>query len=259
MNTTQESSYPLQAPGPYDRRRLSGPPRYRFYCPDLVLPTLSAKRIHLDPDQARHARRVLRMGIGDPVELFNGQGDIADARLGEDDHVQVERVRHTARPSPVIDLAVSFPKAGRGDGMTHALVQLGADALIPLLTEHSVVDPRPQKLHRLQKAAIESAKQCGRAYLMRIAPVTLLRDVLRRHYDLRLMADTIAGDCPADVDPMLADAKNVLILIGPEGGWTDAERNLAREHGCIAWQLGPHVLRIETAAAAAIAIARRGT
>ena len=93
---------------------------------------------------------------------------------------------------------------------------------------------------------------------MRIAPVMPLGDVLRQRYDLRLMADTNLDDHPADVGPMLAAAKHVLILIGPEGGWTDAERNLAHEQGCIVWRLGPHVLRIETAAAAAIAIARLG-
>jgi 16S rRNA (uracil1498-N3)-methyltransferase len=112
------------------------------------------------------------------------------------------------------------------------------------------VDPRPKKLERFRKAAIESAKQCGRAYLMAIDETADFSEVIGRKDVTKLIGDP-AGEAiraPSDED--------VLIVIGPEGGFTDNERAQALQAGCRPWAFAPHILRIETAAAAAAAIAR---
>ena len=79
--------------------------------------------------------------------------------------------------------------------------------------------------------------------------------MLSNAYDLRLIA-TPDGQAPQSLNRQLREAKHVLLLIGPEGGWTDTELSIALKAGCVPWWLGRHVLRIEIAATAAVAIAR---
>ena len=221
---------------------------HRFYCPDLTADDdLSVVRI--DPDQARHARTVLRLSAGDTVELFNGSGLTATASIQNDDLKLLQR-RQEPRLRPVLDMAVCLPKGPRADDMVNQLSQLGVDRLIPLRSARSVVDPRPRKLERFRKAAIESAKQCDRAYLMAIDPTADFSEVIGRDADVKLIAD------PDGEQVATLNAKHVLIVIGPEGGWTDEEHQQAQAAGFLAWSFAPHTLRIETAAVAAAAIVR---
>lgn len=227
---------------------------HRFYCQSLSAdPSLSA--VQLDAKQARHARTVLRLGVGDEVELFNGSGLVAVATIENAEKEPLLRVlsrRQEAPLSPAVDMAVCLPKGARAADMANQLSQLGVSRLIPLRTQRSVVDPGAGKIERLRAAAIESAKQCGRAHVMAIDEPADFGEVIGRDYAVKLLGDpggevisTPAGD-------------DTLIVIGPEGGLTDAEREQAAAAGCRLWAFAPHVLRIETAAAAAAAIARVG-
>jgi 16S rRNA (uracil1498-N3)-methyltransferase len=117
------------------------------------------------------------------------------------------------------------------------------------------VDPRPGKLQRLERQVIEHARQCRRAHLLEVAAAASLADVLARPSDLLLLADPHDRAQQA-IDQRLGDAAVVRVLIGPEGGFDDDEREAALAAGALPWSLGPHVLRIETAAAAAVAILR---
>jgi 16S rRNA (uracil1498-N3)-methyltransferase len=240
---------------------------HRFY--DQHLPTigddasaaakLSGLQVELSPTESRHAR-VLRLKVGDAVELFDGRGLIAQGRVaaagrGEAVTVDIESARRVGPPAPRLDVAVAIPKGPRGDAMIEQLSQAGADRLIPLRTQRSVVHPRDTKVQKMARTAVESAKQCGRAYVMAVEPPTDLAAVLQRPYDLRLIAQP-GSDVPADLPARLSRAAGVLVVIGPEGGWSPPELALCAEHGCLAWRLGPHVLRIETAAVAAATLVR---
>lgn len=234
-------------------------PSRRFYSPDL-----SPARIELDPTQSSHARKVLRLSQGDAVELFDGAGTVADGRVAEVRKtltVELTERRSVPRPQFGIDLAVAVPKGDRADTLIEQASQLGADRLIPLLAKRSVVEPRANKLRRFERLAVESAKQCGRAWLMEIEPPTPLNKLLKSaDQGMKLLADgTVAKG--HTLQQALADrAQNlpqrVLVLIGPEGGWTRNEKDRAREAGFLACRLGPHNLRVETAAAAALAVLR---
>lgn len=229
----------------------------RFYCPDL-----SASHLSLDNEQADHARRSLRLTAGDSVELFDGAGGVAEGRVAEvKKHVTIQILdRRQVDPlRPVIDLAVALPKGARADVLIEKASELGADRVIPLVTERSVVQPRDSKMRRFDRLCIESAKQCGRGHLMRIDEPISLADVLKTaDHDLRLIADAaLAGETVQDMPNYPGQAGRVVVLIGPEGGWSDPERQAARAAGFIAWRLGPLVMRIETAALAALAILRR--
>ena len=150
-------------------------------------------------------------------------------------------------------MAAALPKAGRADDMVAALSQVGADELIPLQTNRATVAARPGRLGRYQKLVIESAKQCRRAHLLHISGPVNFQQVLSGDHDLRLIAQPDGQDL--DVARLDA-AGRVLILIGPEGGWSDVELRLAAAHGCMPWCIGPHLMRIEIAAPAAVAVAR---
>ncbi len=221
---------------------------------------VSDARCLLDKEDTHHARKVLRLSAGDGVELFDGQGTLAQAVLEEYSSgkavCRVISVQRFNPPKPTLTVATAIPKGPRADAMVQQLSQLGADRLIPLRAEHSVVDPRPTKLERFKKLAVQSAKQCGRLTLMRVEPVCALDEVWSEPgYDLKLLA-CLAGGAPADLPKRLASSSHVLVLIGPEGGWSTQEQASASASGCLDWGLGPHVLRVETAATSAAAVIR---
>lgn len=234
----------------------------RLYSGDL-----SGDAVTLDAEQARHARKVLRLRDGDAVELFDGRGGLAEGKLRVSGKasavVAVERRRQEKRPKPWVDLAVAMPKGARADVLAEKVSELGADRLIPLRTARSVVEVGEAKEDRLRRVAVESAKQSGRSHLMEVAEARELGELLEAEAaeaaTLRLIADpeglgTIGAE---QLLAALAKTRRVLVLVGPEGGWTDAEREAAWEAAFIAWRMGPYTLRIETAAMAAVALCRQ--
>lgn len=216
-------------------------------------------RVTLDDDESRHALRVLRLSESDGVELIDGTGALAAATIvstaGKRATCRVNALRRVDPPRPHLTLATAIPKGPRGDDMVNDLAQLGVDELVPLRTARSVVDPRDTKLARYQRAAIEAAKQCGRAWMMRIGQTLDFEAALGLGAELILVADP-AGEPTSAVRERLPAAGRVLVLIGPEGGLTDAETALAEARGAVRWRYNDHILRIETAAAAAVAILR---
>lgn len=228
----------------------------RLYHPQLPHPRLAERPCQLDPEQTRHVRRVLRRGEGDRVELFDGEGGLASAVIaGFDGPRALCRVEHLEQyepPTPRITVAAALPKGTRPDDMVDQLSQLGADRLVPLATERATVNPRAQKLERLDRQAVEAAKQCGRLHLLQIEPAKSFDEALAEPADLRLIA--ARDGRPLELGPRLRQATSVQVFIGPEGGWTEHELAAADEAGALRWSLGGHVLRIETAAVAAAAV-----
>ncbi len=202
---------------------------------------------------------MLRLGDGDAVELLDGKGRVAQATLVGDDprssSCLVTSVHDHPPPTPTIELATAIPKGPRADAMINDLAQLGVDRLIPLITERSVVVPGEGKLERFARASAEAAKQSGRAWLMRVDPATVLTDAFSCDADLKLVADPYAEPL-AGFAQRIDSARALRVLIGPEGGLTDDELAAATRAGFEPWRYSPNVLRVETAAAAAVAILR---
>jgi 16S rRNA (uracil1498-N3)-methyltransferase len=222
----------------------------------------------LDDLESHHALKVLRLHGGAAVELFDGRGRVgrglvrgnAETPRGERNPrvlVALEQVQDVEPARPALDLAVAMPKGPRADDMVEQLSQAGVDRLIPLHTRRGVVLPGAGKLARFNRAVVESAKQCRRNYLMLVTDPCTLDEVLAQGHDLRLLADAPGAESGTNPGAELfRAARRVLILVGPEGGWAPEERQVADRAGCHRWRLGPHVLRIETAALAAAAVAR---
>lgn len=219
---------------------------------------LSGTAVELTKEESHHASKVLRLSPGDAVVLFDGAGTTAlatIAKIGSRVVVRIDELRHEPPPRPRLTMACPIPKGPRADAMVDQLSQLGCDELIPLRTARSIVDPRDAKLERFQRACIESAKQCQRAHVMHIAPLASLHELMKSsEHDLKLIALPDGQSLPSR--ETLNEAQNVLVLIGPEGGWLDEEVHDATKSGFLPWKLGPLVMRIETAAITATSIVR---
>lgn len=245
---------------------MSATPRL-YVAPDLVL----GADIPIDGDQAHYLTRVLRLGVGDPVRVFNGRdGEFeasvsavtkSTARLG-----LTKRVREQAG---VPDLWLLFAplKKARTDFVVEKAVELGAAEILPVITERTDADT--VRVDRLSRIAVEAAEQTERLDVPPVRDAVKLPALLGGWDTRRLLiyADE-AGDEQgrpwggeagkagpiADVLAGLEDGP-AAILIGPEGGFSPAERKRLREQSFVRpVGLGPRILRAETAAVAALAL-----
>lgn len=224
----------------------------RFYHPEL--PTEG--RFRLGADESKHLLRVSRREVGDRVEVFDGRGLSVVARVvagGKSAaELEVEGPPVLEAPSAIaIEIAAATPKGDRFDWLVEKAAELGATRLVPLNTERSVVDPRGSKLDRLRRAIIEASKQSGRSRLMELNSPTDLRSFLEVDGGVRLVADPRGA--PPALWPRIDLGATVRLVVGPEGGLTDAEIEAAKGLGWTQVRLGPHILRVETAALAGIA------
>ena len=222
----------------------------RFYinCP------LGRGAVALAGAEARHLATVCRLRPGDAVTLFNGDGHEYPARVMEvsKKHVNVE-VMSVESPErelgfPLI-VAAPMPKGDRGQFLIEKLTELGVTQFVPLSTARSVVHPRESKLAKLERYVIEASKQCGRNVLMKIEPLVEW-DVFCKRPGLpstKIVAHP--SSLPRGRGPEWGDATaGAALAVGPEGGFTEPEVAAALAAGWQAIDLGPRILRIETAA-----------
>lgn len=224
---------------------------------------VTAGRVELPREQGHHLRNVLRLESGAAVELFDDDGRVGAGTIVSVDEPLVVEVSHVAeRPEAKLTLtiAAAVPKGPRADWMIEKLSELGVDRFIPLSAARSVVVPEGKnKLDRWRRIATEAAKQSRRRGVMEVGDVMGIDEALAggaRGWvcatELPAMpvmqaADALAkagGDGPLDL----------VILIGPEGGWAPAEIERFAAGGLTAITLGTTILRVETAAVAAAAI-----
>lgn len=222
----------------------------RVYHPGPLVSDL----VEVTGPEAHHLTRVRRVGPGDSVELFDGQGGAARGRVNLSERNRVEIViesRDAPRPEPAVQitLATAVPKGDRFDWLIEKATELGVARIIPLRTQRSVVDPRTSKLDRLRRLVVEACKQSGRNCLLQIEPLVSWPEFLATHTEgLRLIAHP-GGEAIARIGTTSA----VILAIGPEGGFTVEEVDQGLGLGWKPVSLGPNLLRIETAGLAASA------
>ena len=231
----------------------------RFYCNQAL--TLGTT-ISLPPEVAHHVF-VLRLQIGDTVQVFNGEGGSFIASLTE-----IEKKRASAElklflPDEVelpysLSLAQSLPEGSKMDWIVEKAVELGVTAIQPLASQRCVVrlsaERAEKKLDHWGGIISAAAEQCGRNRLTHLAaPLDLSKWLAQQDMHQRIMLSPRA-------DQSLANwAKHhppqaVALLIGPEGGLSDDEELLASRHGVLSLSMGPRILRTETAGLAAVAM-----
>jgi 16S rRNA (uracil1498-N3)-methyltransferase len=225
----------------------------RYY----VATPIASNDIKLEGDEAHHLIHVLRAKPGAEVVVFDGSGAEFTARVERVERaaaalVVLER-REVLREGPrQITLAVALPKGDRQKWLVEKAVELGVTRLVPLETTRGVAQPTDSALKRLARFGIEAAKQCGRTRLLEIGEAEPLERYLEREMaPVRLLAHPSGGAVTAGSPWSRAGA--VAVAIGPEGGFTEAEVAAALAAGWQGLDLGPRILRIETAALAVVA------
>jgi 16S rRNA (uracil1498-N3)-methyltransferase len=231
----------------------------RLFCPGNISP---GALLSLPEPAAHHAARVLRLGPGDAVRVFNGDGSEWEAQIVSSHKADVSvRVsdrheRDVEAPLQIV-LAQGISSRERMELTLQKAVELGVAAIQPLETRRSVVRLREERASRRiehwQNLVIAACEQCGRNRVPVVHPIETLADWLgavgRPGSGSRILlapgAQTRLRDLPAPLE--------VTLLVGPEGGLAPEEQELAAACGFQAVRLGPRILRTETAAMAAMA------
>jgi 16S rRNA (uracil1498-N3)-methyltransferase len=218
-------------------------------------PLSDGVRVELDASQANYLGNVLRVTAGGELLVFDGSSGEWLAQIAEVGKKRMSlSVRRRTRESetiPDVWLAFAPVKRAQTDWLVEKATELGAARLLPVMTQRTVAER--VKLERLENIAVEAAEQCGRTRLPEIAEPLTLEHLLEHRDSVRTLyfADETGGEWAPDA----FTAGSCMILIGPEGGFTDDERAIIRvAPNSVPISLGPRILRAETAALAALAV-----
>jgi 16S rRNA (uracil1498-N3)-methyltransferase len=213
----------------------------------------------LDVEESHHALDVLRLGAGDRIVVFDGEGSEGTAQVvaAEGKRLQLRIIQKSKTPPLAceITLAQAVPKGKNMEFIIQKAVELGAARIAPLLSDRTIVlldgQEAEKKRAKWHEIAVEACKQCGQNRIPQIllprSPKAFFESGERSELmliaslqpDARRIKDTLAEH---------KSPKSVTVLVGPEGDFTPAELALAKSHGCQPITLGPIILRTETAA-----------
>lgn len=231
-------------------------PRHRLFCPALD------KGLNLlSPEESHHAVASLRAKPGETVSLFDGRGRDAVGQITRIHRrrLEVNVVRFDERPFDLrwkLTLAVAMGRAHRQGYLIEKCTELGVAAVWPVITKRSVSKPDAGAVEKWTRRAVEAAKQSGRSWVPDIASPQQFDTVVNRIGEFTASAFTHPDSDLARFDTFLTaqPAEScILTWVGPEGGWTDAEREQLAQSGAVPTTLAPTVLRTETAAVAVMA------
>lgn len=211
-------------------------------------------------DECKHLARVLRKKVGDHIFVTDGQDAMYEAAILTIDREEVrcdivDLKLRVNEPKIDVTLAVSLLKnPARFDTLVEKATELGVRSIIPMTCQRTI--PRHEKHVRLESIALAAVKQSGRSFLPRVLMLTSFEMVIQNahQYSLRLIPHekTEQSHFVGAVMQHHAGAQSVLVMIGPEGGFSDQELELATAHQFIPISLGPRRLRAETAAISAL-------
>ena len=226
-------------------------------------PLAPGAEVELRGQAAEHVSRVLRLAPGDMLTLFNGDGSDYSSTINElykgSVIVAIRAVAPARAESPLaLVLVQGIARGERMDLIVQKATELGVTAIRPVATARSVVrlddDLRAKKLAHWQGIAVAACEQCGRATLPAIAEPVAFAAWLQLPRDATTRRILLAPDAAASLAGAAAGARRIELLVGPEGGLDEGERDAALAAGYLDCRLGPRVLRSETAAVAALAV-----
>lgn len=228
----------------------------RFFCPEGLVPD---REIPLPGSVAHHAERVLRLAVGDEVVLFDGQGGEFSATLtalGKQPTARLgPRLPIERESSLAITLVQALASGDKMDWVVQKAVELGVAAIVPVAVERSVLklsgDRATKRVAHWQQIAVAACEQSGRNRVPLVGDILPLSRYLAMPIDGErlILAPGAEGALARRVPP----SRPFSVLVGPEGGWSPAELQLAERAACSPLSLGPRVLRTETAGLAALA------
>lgn len=217
----------------------------RLFIPKEQFPLITGQ-------DARYLKTVLRLLPGDQLELLDGSGNIHQAKIKSISNQKVicqilSSAKSEAELPIKITLAQAVPKGQKMDFVVEKATELGVYQILPLITARTI--KQAGKSDRWQKLAKEAAEQCGRGIVPQVSPPLSFPELLKQsdQYALRLIADEAEKSVSLKDLIRVDQPENLLILVGPEGGWTPTETAAAKEHGFQPISLGKRILRSETA------------
>lgn len=222
-----------------------------------------AKQVRIPEEEQHHLIKVLRAREGEPFIGLEGHGRLFLCRLARSgQHWFGEIIEEIADPreSPLaITLAQSLIKKDKMEWIIQKAVELGVAEIIPMITWRTEVQLRPEaekkRLDRWNKIVLEAVKQSRRTRIPKLEhPVELSQLFPRAASGFRLFLDEGGGVELTELINKNREATSCLVLIGPEGGWDEQDRNILEQHRIMPIHLGPRILRTETAAVAVLSI-----
>ena len=223
--------------------------------------------VAIQRSEAHHIKTVLRLKPGDRIKLIDGTGFEYEGVIKKlsADQVDVEihsKVRAAARPGAQIMVAQAFLKDKKMDDLVRKLCELGVARWIPFFSQRSIARPDASRLagrsRRWHRIAAEALKQCRRIDLPAIAAACSFNEVLdySKACDLKIVFwENESAPLRRDIESKEKPSNGkILLMLGPEGGFTRGEIELAQRSGFIVAGLGPRILRAETATLAAVTL-----
>ncbi len=228
--------------------------RRLFIPPAQLNSSGSGSGVRLTPEQSRYLNTVLRLREGDALEIFDGLGARYPAQLESAEMVRVgDRLVDEVRALDVV-LAQALAKGEKMDLIVQKATELGVSRIAPFIAERSVVklsaERGASRIERFRRIAQEAARQCGRAdvpFIDEPQPLSALLEESR----LCLVLHPLT---PLRLSAAARGVSRLLLAVGPEGGFSPAELELAQRAGALTVGLGPLVLRTETAGLVALAV-----
>lgn len=237
--------------------------RHRFYAAPAQINNSS---VTLDAEEAHHLTRVLRLGEGAQVFVFDGEGDEYECEVARVAKHQVElrilRQLGGAVESPLrLTLAQALVKGDKFDWVVQKSTELGVTRIVPLITEYCDVrraeERAEQRMQRWRRISLEALKQCGRRKLVEISEPAPFEDFCESAAgsDCLIFSER-GGRTLREVSAEASYAGRITLCVASEGGWSERELQKAEASGFIAVHLGSRILRTETAAIVAVTLAQ---
>ena len=237
--------------------------RHFFIDPSAATNTL----VTIERSEAHHIKNVLRLKLGDRIKLFDGTGFEYEGVIKNMSAAQVDveirsKVRTTLRSGTQIMVAQAFLKEKKMDDLVRKLCELGVAKWIPFFSRRSIARPDASRLaarsRRWHRIAAEALKQCRRIDLPEIAAASSFEEVL----DFSKTSDLNIVFWEKEPAPLSGgielkekhSIRKILLMLGPEGGFTQKEIEMAENSGFVVAGLGPRILRAETATLAAVTL-----
>lgn len=217
---------------------------------------LQENQLLLTPQQQHYLLRVLRLRDGDKFIAMNGMGKWWLTKL-QGKQGEIVEILEIKRELPVsITLMMALPKGNGFDEVIRCCTELGVTSIAPVLSDRSLLNPSPQKLERWRRIASESAEQSERAVIPTILEPVAFKTAINENTASHSYICEARGDYPhlKQVINNANTAREIIIAIGPEGGWTDQELEIAVKSGFVAISLGCRILRAVTAPIVAISL-----
>jgi len=243
--------------------QLEKQPITNFYTPPEKIKN---DRVLIEGEEAFHIAKVLKFNKGEIIPVVDGLGNRYKVAISNISKKSVEGdiltcVRKENEPLVNITLAAALSTGTKMDLIIEKCTEIGVNAFIPLLTEKSFIkiekkNKAQSKTNRWRKVAIAAMKQSLRSYLPKIHEITEFDEILQKthEYDLTIIANLEANSKPLrEVLNLQNKYKNILLLVGPEVGFTSSELERARECKTVSVSLGPRRLRAETASLVLVA------